>query len=64
MDKAIEERDKCVLCDEETNYSRRTPTDQRLHYVEGGGQLCVRCYAKIYGACECIECQSFLVGQK
>ena len=25
-----------------------TPDDQRGHYVEGGGQLCEECYARIY----------------
>ena len=48
-DKSInQEKDRCVLCDEETEYTRNVPIDQRLYYVEGAGQLCGECYKKIY----------------
>ncbi len=40
--------DKCVSCGGGTPYTITTHIDQRKHYVEGSGQLCVKCYNKIY----------------
>jgi hypothetical protein len=45
-----EEKDECVSCGEETIYSRETMVDNRQHYIDGGGQLCSKCYKEIYGA--------------
>jgi hypothetical protein len=57
------EKEKCVLCGKETEYLKGTPVDQRLHYIEGSGQLCARCYVEIYGydTCGCSECREVLV---
>jgi len=41
-------KDKCVLCGDETSYTMNTPIDERYYYVEGAGQLCEKCYNKIY----------------
>ena len=38
----------CVNCNKETPYSIDTHIDERQHYVEGGGQLCSKCWNKIY----------------
>ncbi len=37
-------KERCVLCGAITPYDRETPIDERLHYVEGCGQLCKNCY--------------------
>ena len=42
------EKEICVLCGRVTDVDVSTPIDQRLHYVEGAGQLCPECDAKIY----------------
>ena len=38
------EKEKCVICGVETNVDVNTHIDFRLHYVEGAGQLCKKCY--------------------
>ena len=43
-----EEKEKCVLCGNETEYLKSTPIDERECYVVGCGQLCGGCYGKIY----------------
>lgn len=43
------ETDKCVSCDEDTGVRKDMPVDVRLFYVEGAGQLCKKCWNKIYG---------------
>ena len=43
-----EEKDKCVMCWEETPYTKDTHIDQRRYYVEGAGQLCKKCWKKIF----------------
>jgi hypothetical protein len=40
--------DKCVNCGEETEYPKNTNIDSRNHYAEGAGQLCVKCFNRIY----------------
>jgi hypothetical protein len=42
------EKDKCVVCKKETQYTKDTHIDERKHYVEGAGQLCEKCYESIY----------------
>lgn len=36
----------CVVCGTETEYRFNTHIDYRVGYVEGAGQLCVKCYNK------------------
>lgn len=33
----------CIICGEETVYTTSTPVAERSGYVEGAGQLCVKC---------------------
>ena len=42
------EKDKCVSCDCETPYDKDEHIDKRFCYIEGAGQLCERCWDKIY----------------
>lgn len=44
----VVEKEKCVLCDKETEYTKDIHIDYRLHYIEGVGQLCSECYDDIY----------------
>ena len=48
MENKMEEKDKCVMCWEDTEYDINTHIDNRSHYVEGGGQLCESCWDKTY----------------
>ncbi len=41
--------EQCVMCKSQTEYSRSTPIGERQYYIEGAGQLCRKCYYKIYG---------------
>ena len=41
-------KDKCVMCDESTLYSKHDHVDFRIGYIEGAGQLCLNCYDEIY----------------
>ena len=41
--------ERCVVCHKIIFVRRDIPTDRRDCYVEGAGQLCKRCYEKIYG---------------
>jgi len=40
--------DDCVYCGKETKYPKHMDIDFRMHYVEGAGQLCEKCYDEIY----------------
>ncbi|MBA7623339.1 hypothetical protein ES703_30734 [subsurface metagenome] len=44
------ELEKCVMpnCGKIVNIRKDTPVDSREYYVEGAGQLCKDCYARIY----------------
>lgn len=42
-------KEKCVNCDIQTNVPKNQCVETRAYYVEGGGQLCEKCYEKIYG---------------
>ncbi|MBM3228745.1 hypothetical protein FJZ20_02595 [Candidatus Pacearchaeota archaeon] len=45
-----EEFEECVCgCNSLTNIRKDTPISERVHYVEGTGQLTPRCYKEIYG---------------
>ena len=38
--------EKCVLCGEETTYRFHDHVDLRVGYIEGAGQLCIKCWNK------------------
>ena len=40
--------EKCVICGKETEYSYDVPINERKYYSEGAGQLCEKCYIKLY----------------
>lgn len=42
------EYDLCVLCGKMSEYTKETPIDQRVGYIEGAGQLCLECYQFVY----------------
>tara|TARA_R100000458_G_C8251227_1_gene228127 strand:- start:429 stop:683 length:255 start_codon:yes stop_codon:yes gene_type:complete len=37
-------KDKCVICNTDTQYDEFDHIDVRYFYVEGCGQLCPKCY--------------------
>ena len=37
-------KDKCIMCSKETQYDITTHIDHRIGYIEGAGQLCLKCY--------------------
>jgi hypothetical protein len=39
-DPKMDEKDRCVICGQETPYLRSTNINDRIGYVEGGGQGC------------------------
>lgn len=39
-------KNKCILCQRETQYEFDVNVDYRIGYIEGVGQLCSECYAK------------------
>ena len=41
-------KDKCVSCGVETQYDEFDHIDFRNFYIEGAGQLCVKCFNDIY----------------
>jgi hypothetical protein len=41
-------KDKCVMCGCETEYDKDEHIDNRMYYVEGAGQLCHKCFQRIY----------------
>ena len=54
-------KDRCVLCDEETNYYKNDSVQKRVGYVEGCGQLCNKCDLKLeYSYMERLQRYSFL----
>ena len=42
------EKEKCVMCEKETNENVDTHIDYRFYYVDGAGQLCKDCYEDVY----------------
>lgn len=38
------EKDNCILCGVETEYTKNTHIDYRYGYIEGAGQLCKVCF--------------------
>ena len=43
------DKDKCVICNEDSLYYKTMPIILRLGYIKGSGQLCLDCYVKVYG---------------
>ncbi len=41
------QKDKCVICHQETKYDKDVPVHMREHYVEGSGQLCSSCFSNL-----------------
>jgi len=44
----MNEKEKCVSCEKETEVDVNTHIDHRDYYVEGAGQLCKDCWVEIY----------------
>jgi hypothetical protein len=42
--------DPCISCGSDTGVPTSTHVDSRAQYVEGAGQLCIRCWRRIYDA--------------
>lgn len=40
--------DLCVICSESTEYHKDQNINERNYYIEGAGQLCEKCYKKLY----------------
>jgi hypothetical protein len=40
--------EKCVSCGVITDINSTTDVNYRSYYVEGGGQLCKKCYDRIF----------------
>lgn len=43
-------RERCALCGRNTGIPVICPIDRRDYYVEGAGQLCRKCWQKLYGS--------------
>ena len=43
-----QEKEKCVICNEETPFNKNDHVDSRCYYVEGAGQLCKKCWNEIW----------------
>ena len=39
-------KDKCILCGQDSSYDFETHVDMRVGYIEGAGQLCIKCWNK------------------
>ena len=44
--KETDEYENCILCGDKTNVLRSTHIDFRTGYIEGAGQLCIKCWNK------------------
>lgn len=44
MKSQADEIELCVLCGAETTYFKSTHIDYRTGYIEGAGQLCLKCW--------------------
>jgi len=40
--------DKCVSCGLDTDFDTTSDVNYRFYYVDGGGQLCKKCYNRIF----------------
>jgi NMD protein affecting ribosome stability and mRNA decay len=41
-------KELCVRCGKETKYDTGTPITLRRYFIEGAGQLCEDCWAKLW----------------
>ena len=48
QDKIDLDVERCVMCGGETEYTSSVPISQRNYYVEGAGQICEKCYRRLY----------------
>ena len=48
MDRVDMTKEYCVNCGDETPYNWFTDVNERAWYVDGSGQLCGKCWNKIY----------------
>ena len=44
----LENMEPCVVCWQLTSIPKNTPISERTHYILGQGQLCERCYYRLY----------------
>lgn len=42
------ENEKCIICNVDTQIPTDTYIDFRSYYVEGVGQLCLKCYRSLF----------------
>lgn len=42
------EIERCVICRSSTDYTKNQSIHERKYYVECAGQLCAKCYKKLY----------------
>ena len=49
-EKSTNKHDKCVLCEEVTEYAEMDHLLVRDFYIEGAGQLCQVCFDKEYNS--------------
>ncbi|MDG1730919.1 MAG: hypothetical protein P8K68_14550 [Algibacter sp.] len=42
-------KDSCILCGKSTEYTLKTPIEERINYIETAGQLCQVCSFEVYG---------------
>jgi hypothetical protein len=42
------EKERCIHCGAKTPYFIDTPVNLRNYYIDGAGQLCKKCFEKIY----------------
>jgi hypothetical protein len=43
----MKQGEPCVLCQQETETNKETPSYMREHFIDGAGQLCEECYTEI-----------------
>ena len=43
----VEQYEKCIVCEVDTNVPRYLHVDYRDYYIDGAGQLCKECYTNI-----------------
>ena len=41
-------KESCVICKKETLYDREDHISFRLGYIQGSGQLCLKCFGENY----------------
>jgi hypothetical protein len=41
-------KDHCVICKKITSYGKMDHVNKRQYYIDGAGQLCSKCYNRLY----------------